>query len=419
MKSAIPPLSKPHNTALIFSGGGSRCGYYLGMYGALCELGKQPDIILATCGGSLIAGLLSSSPCPTQAKEQLLSRDFYQMFCRMQPNRDNKAHLISAIRRWLKNKKLYNKFHSKWLNNKPSSLLDNRIALPISLLTRLKQQALYEIRDESADNPMWQMNHSAQQFDKQDNLPVNPLANKQTDLSILTVSSQSVPIPPANQQTANKKTTRQQTDSRQTGFLWQQVLYCPHPTTRDYLNTLKPTASMSQYSAHIHPDIAINDDLSLAMATRSSINDMFYLPPIQCSHSDSTQSNTNHANSSVLMGGVIDLLPIELACQLAEHVYVEKKTPFDSWLAEPAIRAVFGFSANQRQQAWLNFSDDNTELHWIDTTDNAELLPPILGRKFKLLAGYIDIEYPTYDEFVQIMQAQYDYGYDRVMQGGS
>ncbi|MGO2448408.1 patatin-like phospholipase family protein [Psychrobacter sp.] len=81
---AVVRQTKPFNTAVLFSGGGLRFGYYLGMYQALYEQAKTPDIILASCGGALVAGLLEVTGGDSeQAFERLQSRECYDMLCRI------------------------------------------------------------------------------------------------------------------------------------------------------------------------------------------------------------------------------------------------------------------------------------------------------------------------------------------------
>ena len=56
--------AKPYERVQLFSGGGSRFGYYLGSYAALVAHDLTPDIIIGTCGGSLSAYLVQLAPDP-------------------------------------------------------------------------------------------------------------------------------------------------------------------------------------------------------------------------------------------------------------------------------------------------------------------------------------------------------------------
>lgn len=70
--------SNKYNSAIVFSGGGTRFTIYCGMYAALCELGKKPDIIIGACGGAVATTIIKSF---TDIKDQKLytqSRELYE-----------------------------------------------------------------------------------------------------------------------------------------------------------------------------------------------------------------------------------------------------------------------------------------------------------------------------------------------------
>ncbi|MGO1742917.1 MAG: patatin-like phospholipase family protein, partial [Psychrobacter sp.] len=75
---------KPYQRVQLFSGGGSRFGYYLGSYAALVAHDLTPDIIIGTCGGSLSAYLVQLAPDPKDLQQLMCSRELY--------------HVIAAIR---------------------------------------------------------------------------------------------------------------------------------------------------------------------------------------------------------------------------------------------------------------------------------------------------------------------------------
>lgn len=70
-----------YQRAVLFSGGGTRFGLYLGMYAALSELGLKPDLLIATCGGSLAAAIIQSFATDSERKSYLQSEEFYRFFC--------------------------------------------------------------------------------------------------------------------------------------------------------------------------------------------------------------------------------------------------------------------------------------------------------------------------------------------------
>ena len=85
------------------SGGGSRFGYYLGWYSAAQQLNQQPDLILASCGGAIAAGLIACSESSEQALELLMSKKMYQMQQRFIPHQaiNSYLQLAQAIRRFV------------------------------------------------------------------------------------------------------------------------------------------------------------------------------------------------------------------------------------------------------------------------------------------------------------------------------
>lgn len=381
--------SSKYKTALILSGGGARFGYYLGMYAALCDMGKRPDVVIASCGGSFIAGLLALNPCPKAAKKMLFSRPFYDMLCRVTPVLPNKktALLTGVFKRWFgyqtsKVANIINGSRVKNSINKPTLQ-----ALPFNILNDLNNNALFYIKNESEDNPLWD-SKLLQNFVKCDEATNNSDSNKTyTTVKTLIVTSRGI--------------------SLNSGFVWQQVLSTNDDALTKRLQQLQKkgllTAAVSKHSKHISSNIYIDDAMPFKTAVRASVNDMYYLPPII-------------KNNHTLLGGAIDLLPIEIANKLADTVYAERKLPYDKWVAAPAIKTIFGFDANKRRADWHLYQPSDSDINWIDTTDNLKAIPPVVVRKPKPLAGYVDVRYPSYDEFKKTMQKQYDYGYKKVMQ---
>ncbi|OCH23483.1 patatin-like phospholipase family protein [Aliivibrio sp. 1S128] len=78
---------KTFEHTMLMSGGGSRFGYYLGMYAAAIDSNKHPDAIFATCGGAIAAGIIGSFNSIEEQKEALLSHELHQMSQRIQCNR--------------------------------------------------------------------------------------------------------------------------------------------------------------------------------------------------------------------------------------------------------------------------------------------------------------------------------------------
>ena len=162
----------------------------------------------------------------------------------------------------------------------------------------------------------------------------------------------------------------------------------------------------------IHQSVAILTQWEFVSAIRASMADMYYLPP------------THIQELGWCLGGVINLTPIELACQLGETVFAETKAGYDSWLAAPAIQRVFGFDPNRRLAQVHGFLpstelhqdnfENSSQLHWLPFADNGEQLAGQHVRKrFNMKQMTIELMHSDYDGFVQQMQAQWQYGYQR------
>ena len=361
---AVVRQTKPFNTAVLFSGGGFRFGYYLGMYQALCEQAKTPDIILASCGGVLVAGLLEVTGGDSeQAFERLQSRECYDMLCRITPKPPKQVtgHALPALQRLI--------VSQAWqlAKNSPLNVIKRRPTPPNKILDRLAHQSIATIKDESADNPLW---------------PWQP-SQQNTIINSLVIASRLY----------NDKAAHQ----------WQVVLRCSQQALANEIEKLSLFNALAPYQPDtIHSSHWVTADMPLAVAVRASISDMYYLPPLTW-------------QSHLLMGGVLNLTPIELACELAHEVYAETKANYDRLLAEPAIYSTFGFLANQRLAHVHQYQTLDSEIHWIKTADNAKHIRPAMAKKLQLRQGYIDVTRPDYATFQAIMREQYNYGYERTI----
>ena len=150
----------------------------------------------------------------------------------------------------------------------------------------------------------------------------------------------------------------------------------------------------------IDSQVELFQDVPLPIATRISVSDMFYVQPV-------------HYKGAYFVGGIIDLMPIELAEQLGETIIFEKKKGFGT-IDEALIRAVFGYSGNRRLQEVMTHSVN----YWIDTADmNQALSGHYIEKNINLLKLQVELKLPkTYAQFVEDMNFQWQYGYDRVAQ---
>jgi predicted acylesterase/phospholipase RssA len=69
---------------MVMAGGGFRFSYYLGIYAAAVETGKAPDVLLASCGGSIAAAVIEALPDDAQRKAWVSSPAMYEFMCGLQ-----------------------------------------------------------------------------------------------------------------------------------------------------------------------------------------------------------------------------------------------------------------------------------------------------------------------------------------------
>ncbi|TFW16711.1 patatin-like phospholipase family protein [Duganella callida] len=65
---------------MVMGGGGFRFGIYIGMYAALREAGRAPDVLLASCGGAIAAAIIHQLPDPQAQKNWLSSEQMYRFW---------------------------------------------------------------------------------------------------------------------------------------------------------------------------------------------------------------------------------------------------------------------------------------------------------------------------------------------------
>jgi predicted acylesterase/phospholipase RssA len=73
-----------YQCCMVMAGGGFRFGYYLGMYAAAVETNNKPDLLLASCGGSIAAAVIQALPDDAQRKAWISSPAMYQFLCGLQ-----------------------------------------------------------------------------------------------------------------------------------------------------------------------------------------------------------------------------------------------------------------------------------------------------------------------------------------------
>ncbi|MCS4303358.1 patatin-like phospholipase family protein [Chryseobacterium sp. BIGb0232] len=209
------------------------------------------------------------------------------------------------------------------------------------------------------------------------------------EIPTLIIGSELLFSPQESQQTRNEKK------------LFRKVIFTDSETAKK-INAEHISVTFNSFkNSAVEKDSKLITDASLLESTRASISDMFYVSPVLL-------------KQSYFMGGVIDLIPIELAKHLSQEIITEKKQPYTS-IEEALIRSVFGFNANERLLETNQIKVD----YQIDTTSIKEVLKghyPEKSINWKKLE--IDFSLPkTYQQFVQDMEMQWQYGFDQTVKG--
>lgn len=183
--------------------------------------------------------------------------------------------------------------------------------------------------------------------------------------------------------------------------LYRKIIFTDTETARIIDHEQITSHSDSFKSSAVEKDSKIITDFSMLESTRASISDMFYVQPAYIQH-------------QYFMGGVIDLVPIELARHLSQEVITEKKQPY-TLVEEALIRSSFGFSANERLQETEKLLSDLQ----IDTTSiKQELKGHYLEKGIDWKKLELSFSFPkTYQQFVKDMEMQWQYGFDQVIKG--
>lgn len=385
--------AKPYERVQLFSGGGSRFAYYLGSYAALVAHDLTPDMIVGTCGGSLSAYLVNLAPDPKDLQELMCSRELYRVITAIRhvaPDEANKRlkirYMTQAFKRWQLTKQKANGQRQQQVDNYER------------ILDELQQLAMFRVDNEE----QWLDGLSGFSL-KYNNNSCNPTAPE-----IAIIASRLYP-------TANQGTTVD--NAFHNDFRLQELLFAPpRLAALDLIAEKLNSPAHTFATGRITQSVKTLTKWNFAPAIRASMADMYYLPP------------THIAALGWCLGGVINLTPIELACQLGHSVFAETKAGYDSWLAAPAIQRVFGFDPNERlaQVQGLDSTETLTradsvetsprvnQLHWLPFADNAQQLArQHVQKRFNIRQMTVELIHSDYDGFVQQMQAQWRYGYQR------
>lgn len=193
---------------------------------------------------------------------------------------------------------------------------------------------------------------------------------------------------------------RQAGERRGAQPLFGEVVFGPARVAALLDGTPAPAADARWSAGAVDPVLRVETDVAPANAARISIADMFYF-------------RSHDVAGRHYSGGVIDLFPLELARRLAREVVMERKMPFNPWLALPALRAVFGIDGVAR----LDHVHAQDADAWVDTRDARHVLRAYgIGKRIDWRRNRIALTVPpTQDAYAAQVRAQWDYGYVKGM----
>ena len=385
---------KSYERVQLFSGGGSRFAYYLGSYAALVAHDLKPDIIVGTCGGSLSAYLVNLAPDPKDLQELMCSRELYRAITAIRhvaPAEANKRlrlrYMTQALTRWRLSRQVSNRQKQQEADNYER------------LLDELQQLAMFRIDNEG----QWldELSHFSPKHSH------NSFNTAAPEIAIIASRLYQAP-----NQTLNQMPTAD--SSVYDEFKLQELLFAPpRLAASEHFDEMLNSPTHTFADRRIHQSVNVVKQWEFNSAVRASMADMYYLPPMHI------------AELGWCLGGVINLTPIELACQLGQTVFAETKAGYDSYLAAPAIQRVFGFDPNERlaqvhgyqlmEMSSLMKSERNShQLHWLPFADNGQKLAgQHVQKRFNVKQMTVELIHSDYDGFLQQMQAQWQYGYQR------
>ncbi|RFP16154.1 MULTISPECIES: patatin-like phospholipase family protein [unclassified Duganella] len=326
---------------MVLGGGGFRFGIYIGMYAALRQAGRAPDVLLASCGGAIAATIIHNLPDPEAQRAWLSSPEMYQFWCSLKSTQ--RADLMGSLMRAAKRK----------LSTARAPVIPD-----------LFGDYLFEIPPQ---------------------LPFPPATGTpEVDVAIiggkLLFDESDVGQPRAGRK------------------LFAQTVFCGEQAAA-LLHNMQSPLSDARWGQHaVAQDLLVDGSVPLTDAARISIADMIYF---RCQQ---------HRGQEYI-GGVLDLFPVEIARRLGAEVVMEFKEAFDQVFAIPAWRSVLGIDGNAR----LRYANIHLADMRIDTSDvSLVLAKQQLQQKLDWRRNRIELAMPpTYDTFVQHMNDQWQYGYDR------
>lgn len=362
------PSAKPFKRAIVFAGMGLDFSTYIGIYDAAVDSGHSPDLIIATSGGSVAAAIITAFPDREDRLNHLQGENSFGYFASVTVEQPRPGPFFSRFARWyprsLGIRPLTPDLFSSNLLTVPEPPENNRLNIPFP---------------EGGEGPR------------------------------VIVVAASLDYPKANRPVCGRK-------------LFTETWFTD-PATGGHLEGFGSPIGRAFPRGTISLSSSVECGVPMIEASKASIAEpQLFAPPL--------------VNGRYYTGGAIDLWPVELADMLAEEVIVPRTMRFDG-KQDIISKSTFGYSQRDRQDQLERYPVD----HRVDMSDNAEVLkndsfwftienvrrepangparlaPGAPGRDYLVPRPRLIYTMPdTHEEFVDRIQAQYHYGYDRGMQ---
>ncbi|MFM8931650.1 MAG: hypothetical protein ACKOS8_07220 [Gemmataceae bacterium] len=186
------------------------------------------------------------------------------------------------------------------------------------------------------------------------------------------------------------------------------------PQTGEYLAGISSPVGSKFRRSSVMENAEVRTEFTIAEALLASISEPYLFTPAVLDGEEYT-------------GGAIDLWPVELAHALADDLTLPK-LPDLTRTIELAFGSVFEYSNKRRMREVQNTAVSN----WVDLEDNREVLKdssfwfklemvkeePDGSRNYLIPRPRVVYTSPgTYEEFLERIRLQYNYGYERGLAG--
>jgi predicted acylesterase/phospholipase RssA len=326
---------------MVLGGGGFRFGIYIGMYAALRQAGKAPDVLLASCGGAIAAAIIHNLPDPAAQRAWLSSEEMYRFWCSLRAT--DHAALLGTLARAARRK----------LSSAPAPVIPD-----------LFNDYLFEIPQQLHFPPA--------------------SGTPEVDVAILGGKLLFTPAD-VGQPRGQRK-------------LFAETVFCNERAAAALKDMDSPLGDPRWGEHAVARELLLDTGVPVTDAARISIADMIYFRCAQY-------------RGEEYIGGVVDLFPVEIARALGQEVIMEFKEAFDQVFSIPAWRSVLGVDGNAR----LRYANSHLADMRIDSSDVSVVLEKQqMQQKLDWLRNRIELQMPpSHDIFIQHMNDQWQYGYDR------